>query len=81
MRSHLIIFLFTGHVVKCISSCGLGFLSVEVMPCTKDGRDIGEEFVDDPSELVRRDCILLCMSYLILNYFHSESFYFQEGNI
>ena len=31
-----------------------GHLDVEIVPCLKTGQDIGDDFVDDPPELVRR---------------------------
>ncbi|ELU00840.1 hypothetical protein CAPTEDRAFT_171489 [Capitella teleta] len=32
-----------------------GLLQVQMHPCTKAGKDIGDDYVDDPSELVGRD--------------------------
>ena len=29
-----------------------GQLKIEMMPCTKNGKDIGDDYVDEPSELV-----------------------------
>lgn len=44
------------HIFFIQSSCILlaGFLQLEIVPCNKEGGDIGDDYVDDPAELVGR---------------------------